>query len=123
MSSIRNRFQLVRSSDKAVLLPRLEMATSFVSRFLGLQFRSKLDSGHGLLLRPCKSLHTCFMRFPIDVVMLDRHGMVLGVRRRLAPWRILCCLKGTYQVVEAAVDSVDIESGQLLEFLPHPEVD
>lgn len=114
---MRKRFQLVRSSDKAVLLPRLEMATSFVSRLLGLQFRSKLDPGHGLLLRPCSSLHTCFIRFPIDVVMLDRQGMVLGVRRRLRPWRVLLCVSGTYQVIETAVGAIDVESGEVLEFL------
>jgi len=119
---MRKRFQLVRVSDKAVLLPRLEMATSFASRFLGLQFRSKLETGHGLLLCPCSSLHTGFMRFPIDVVMLDRQGMVLGVRRNMRPWRILFCVSGTYQVIETAADSVDVEPGQVLEVLPHPDM-
>jgi uncharacterized protein len=97
------------------------MANSFVSRFLGLQFRSKLEPGHGMLLRPCSSLHTCFMRFPIDVVMLDRQGMVLGVRRHMRPWRVLLCVSGTYQVIETAVGATDVESGQVLEFLPDPD--
>jgi uncharacterized protein len=53
----------------------------------GLLGRSGLERGEGLLLKPCGSVHTLFMRFPIDVVFLDRELSVLAVREAVPPWR------------------------------------
>jgi uncharacterized protein len=57
------------------------------SRMRGLLGRKELPGGEGILLRPCGSVHTFFMRFPIDVVFLDRDLTVLAVERELRPWR------------------------------------
>jgi uncharacterized membrane protein (UPF0127 family) len=53
----------------------------------GLLGRSGLEQKEGLLLKPCGSVHTLFMRFPIDVVFLDRDLSVVAVRPELVPWR------------------------------------
>jgi uncharacterized membrane protein (UPF0127 family) len=57
------------------------------SRLRGLLGRSSLPAGEGLLLRPCGSVHTLFMRFPIDVVFCDRELRVLSVAESVRPWR------------------------------------
>jgi uncharacterized protein len=56
-------------------------------RLKGLLGRRSLPPGEGLLLRPASSVHTFFMRFPIDVVFLDRDLRVLSIARDLRPWR------------------------------------
>jgi uncharacterized membrane protein (UPF0127 family) len=56
-------------------------------RMKGLLGRSELERGEGLLLRPASSIHTFFMRFPIDAVFLDRDLTVLHVAQDLPPWR------------------------------------
>jgi uncharacterized protein len=106
--------QLIRASDQSILLLQLELATTFWSRFKGLQLRRKLPDDSGLLLRPCSSLHTCFMRFAIDVIMLDGSDVVLAVRRELRPWRMLICAKGTHAVIETAVDACAVKPGDKL---------
>ena len=53
----------------------------------GLLGRDGLPQGEGLLIKPCGSVHTFFMRFPIDVVFLDRELSVLAVRPEVRPWR------------------------------------
>jgi uncharacterized membrane protein (UPF0127 family) len=53
----------------------------------GLLGRDSLAEGEGLLLKPCGSVHTLFMRFPIDVVFLDRELSVVAVRPKVRPWR------------------------------------
>jgi uncharacterized protein len=65
----------------------------------GLLGRRGLESGEGLLLRPASSVHTLFMRFPIDVVFLGGDGEVLKVARRVPPWRTVGC-RGAKAVVE-----------------------
>ena len=53
----------------------------------GLLGRSSLPPGEGLLLKPAGSVHTFFMRFPIDVVFLDRELHVVAVAPELRAWR------------------------------------
>jgi uncharacterized membrane protein (UPF0127 family) len=94
-----------------VILGRLEIADTFWRRFVGLQFRPQLPANSGLMISPCSSLHTCFMRFPIDVIMLDKSNKVIGFRRELKPWRILLCPRGTSRVVETNVGAVSVAVG------------
>jgi uncharacterized membrane protein (UPF0127 family) len=47
-----------------------------------------LERDEGMLIRPASSIHTCFMRFPIDVVFLDRGNTVVAVREDVRPWRL-----------------------------------
>jgi uncharacterized protein len=64
-----------------------ELADRPLARMRGLMGRSGLPAGEGLLLRPAPSIHTAFMRFPIDALFLDRSLRVLAVVERLRPWR------------------------------------
>jgi uncharacterized protein len=69
------------------LVCRCRVATSFVSRFCGLMTVAALPSGSGLLLPSTRSVHTHFMRFPIDVVFLDSEWRIVSVVPVLRPWR------------------------------------
>jgi uncharacterized protein len=70
-----------------VLVERCFVADKPWSRMRGLLGRSALPVGEGLLLKPAGSVHTFFMRFPIDVVFLDRELSVVDVAAELRPWR------------------------------------
>jgi len=63
------------------------VADTPLARMRGLLGRRELPPGEGLLLRPAGSIHTAFMRFPIDVVFLDRDLTVLGIEREVPAWR------------------------------------
>ena len=79
--------RLVLQRTGAVLCERLERADSWQRRLVGLLGRDGLVAGHGLLLDPCNSVHTLFMRFTIDVAFLDDSGVVVAMNHRLVPWR------------------------------------
>jgi uncharacterized protein len=66
---------------------RCEIAETPLSRLKGLLGRARLEPGEGLLIRPTWSVHTFFMRFPIDVVFVDRGLRILAVTPNLRPWR------------------------------------
>jgi uncharacterized membrane protein (UPF0127 family) len=63
------------------------VADKALRRMRGLLGRSSLNPGHGMLLQPENMIHTAFMRFPIDVVLLDRNLHVLKIVEQLKPWR------------------------------------
>jgi uncharacterized protein len=77
---------LVTESGKLVC-ERCVLATTPLARMRGLLGRSDLPSGEGVLLRPAASVHTFFMRFPIDVAFLDKELRVVRVASNVAPWR------------------------------------
>lgn len=110
-------YALVRDDDETVILPELEIADRFWTRLIGLQFRRQLPVQRGLWISPCSSIHTCFMRFPIDVLMLDGDGHVLQTRRSVWPWRVVWCPRGTRVVVETKVAATDVCAGTRLKIL------
>lgn len=74
------------TSGKA-LAQRLVVAETFLSRLKGLLGRKELAPGDGLWIKPCNSVHTFGMRFPIDVVFLDRNMQVVSIVRGVRPGR------------------------------------
>ena len=66
---------------------RAEVARTFWQRFKGLMGRKALAKGEGMLILKCNSIHTCFMRFPIDATFLDCDDNVVKVVRNIRPWR------------------------------------
>ena len=69
-------------------LARVEVAETARERARGLLGRSALAPGHAMWLAPCRSIHTIGMRFPIDVVFLDREARVLTIRERVRSFRL-----------------------------------
>jgi uncharacterized membrane protein (UPF0127 family) len=74
--------------DNIVLIPRVHVAERFRERLMGLMGRSPPGPGYALLLRPCASIHTCFMRFALDAIFLNADSVVVRVVRNIRPWRI-----------------------------------
>ena len=83
------------------LVCRCRVATSFALRFRGLMGAAQLPPGSGLLLPGTSSVHTHFMRFPIDVVFLDAEGRIVSVVAALRPLR-LASAKSAVSVLELA---------------------
>jgi len=73
--------------DGRVVVEQCLVAARPLRRMRGLLGRRELPRNEGILLRPAASIHTAFMRFPIDVVFLDRELVVVGIERELRPWR------------------------------------
>ena len=71
----------------AVLASRVERAATPIERIRGLLGRESLPDGDALLIEPCTSIHTFFMRFPIDAAFLSRDFRVIRAISRLKPWR------------------------------------
>jgi uncharacterized membrane protein (UPF0127 family) len=82
------------------LASEAQRARGFVPRLVGLLGRSSLREEEALVLDPCSSVHTAFMRFPIDVVYVDRAGQVIKVVSHLKPFRMSGVLRGRCSVIE-----------------------
>jgi uncharacterized membrane protein (UPF0127 family) len=114
------RFEVTNSTRGTVLATCLEVADSAPKRSKGLLGRVGLAPGEGLWIAPCESVHTFFMRFPIDLVYLDRKNKVKKVRSDVGAWRLSACLSA-HSVLElpaGMIRSTRTEPGDTLEFVP-----
>jgi uncharacterized membrane protein (UPF0127 family) len=110
---------LVRNDTRKTLVAEFaEIADSSTTRQRGLLGRNGLANGEGLWIVPCEAVHTLGMRFPIDVLYLDRKRKVRKVRRVLMPWRFSMCLVA-HSVLELPAGTADrsqTEPGDQLSF-------
>jgi uncharacterized protein len=83
-----------------LLATRARGARSFLARGRGLMFTDALPDGEGLVIEPCSSIHMFFMRFPLDVLFLDREGQVLFMYNGIKPWRVGRHVRGARTTVE-----------------------
>ena len=99
-----------------IIESNISLANNFWDRLAGYMFRSKPHKS-GILFEPAISIHTFFMRFPIDVVFLDGTLKVLKIYRSLPPWRHTGFYFTSRKTLElpAGKFPVDIREGDILE--------
>jgi len=104
--------------EKAVTIgSNIGLADTFLTRLFGLLGKSGLEPGSGILIQPSSGVHTIGMRFPIDVVGLDRSLRVLKVWRRMPSWRMTNVNFRIHSMLELApgqIDDCSIEPGDQL---------
>jgi len=83
------------------------VADRFWARLIGLMLASPLAPGAGLVIVPCSSIHTQFMRFPIDVLYVNKEDRIVGIARNLRPWRVGRFYKKVHYVVELPAGSAE----------------
>jgi hypothetical protein len=89
----------LRREDGRIVCERVVVADRAHRRMRGLLGRKYLRQGEGMVLRPGWSIHTAFMRFPIDAVFLDADQVVIKIEHEVGPWRTVSC-RGAREVVE-----------------------
>ena len=109
--------RVVNATRGRVLAERCEVAHSFLARGRGLMGRAELEAGAGMLIEPCSSVHSFFMRFPIDVVFADRAHKVVGLAPAMPPNRPYAGAWRARYVVELPVGTLaatETEVGDVL---------
>lgn len=87
--------------QKLVSIPfQIEIADSFYKRFKGLMFRKDSIKNEGLWIVPCNAVHMFFMRFPLDIVLLNEQNEVVEVHHSLKPWKMTKPIKEVYSTLE-----------------------
>lgn len=76
------------------------VADSFIKRLLGYMYRKK-PHHEAILLKPCNSIHTFFMKFNIDVLFLDKQMQVIKKIENLKPGQIITKVRGSTMVIES----------------------
>ena len=114
------RLQLSNRTRHTVLATRMEVADSAPMRNRGLLGRERLSLGEGLWIIPCLAVHTFGMRFPIDLVYLNRKKQIKKLKSEVSPGRLSACLSA-HSVLElppGTIRATQTQPGDTLEFTP-----
>jgi uncharacterized protein len=113
----------LQPTDQApgALLAIADTADTAATRSKGLLGRDRLAPGDGLILDPCRLIHTCFMRFAIDVVFYDRRLRVTRVARDVRPFRLAWggwSARVTLELPAGTLDRIPVTPGAQLRIEP-----
>ena len=92
-----------------VIVEEASVARTLLSRVVGLTGRRCLPAGSALIIPRCSRVHTFGMRFPIDVLFVNRHNVILAAEP-LRPWKISKRHPGASKVIELPAGTI-LESG------------
>jgi uncharacterized protein len=109
-----NKSKMTSLADKAIV------AHSLLKRIIGLMDRKTLEKGEALIICPCKSIHTFFMRFPIDVVFVDKKDSIIKTISCLKPFRLTRAYWFSKSVIElpaGAISSTNTRQGDILQII------
>ena len=112
------RMRITNVTRRNELADRAEVADHGPRRRKGLLGRNGLAAGEALWIVPCEAIHTFGMRFPIDLVYLDRQRRIVKVKSCVRPGRLSACLSA-HSVIElpaGAVSASNATPGDTLVF-------
>ena len=100
-----------------IISKNILIAETLVDRLIGLMFREKLVGSDGLLLNPCRSIHTFFMRYNLDIVFISSNNKVIKIIRDIKPWRMTWIYFRANKTLELPSGKLpmDLKEGDLLE--------
>lgn len=105
------------SYNNKLISNQIILADSFYHRLLGLMFKGKIEDGDGLLISPCNSIHTFFMKYPLDIVFIGHKNQVVKIIRNLKPWKMTWIYFKAIKTLELPAGKLplDLKEGDFLE--------
>jgi hypothetical protein len=109
---VHNQSRDTKLADRALI------ADNSKTRKTGLLKHDRLESGEGLWITPCEGIHTVGMKFPIDVLFLDKKRKVVKIRAAMPRWRMAASLfaHSVLELPSGTAHATQTTSGDQLEF-------
>ena len=90
--------RLINQTKNTVISENVCMATSLSQRAKGLLGKARMEKGEALVIDPCNSIHTFFMRFPIDVLFVSKDHVIVKTVTAIKPFRLKAAAAASYVV-------------------------
>jgi len=108
---------IYNSSQNNLIADSVKVAENFFTRSIGLLSRKSISNNEALIIKPCGSIHTFFMRFDIDVLFVNKKNEIIALYENVKPFRILPIHLTSSYVIELAAGSIsdkNISKGDLI---------
>jgi uncharacterized membrane protein (UPF0127 family) len=107
---------LLRESSRTLLLDSVMRSDSPLERMRGLLWRPPLRAQEALIIDRCRSVHTCGMKYSLDLVFLDRRSVIRKLVPDVRPWRMACCIAAamTLEMPAGSIGRLKLRAGMQL---------
>ncbi len=92
--------RIINKTKNFVLASDATEAKSLLGRMKGLLGKKGFQKGEGLVIPACKCIHMFFMKFPIDVIFLSKDNRVVGIIKKIKPFRMSPYFSSAQKAVE-----------------------
>lgn len=97
------------------------MADSFFSRLVGLLDRKEILPGEALIITHCQQIHMFFMKFPIDVIFVDRSDIVVGLVENISPFSMSPMFLQAHRAIELPAGAISYSRTSLGDIVQFPD--
>jgi uncharacterized protein len=101
---------IINQRNEKIIAHNVIPSYTFWRRLKGLMFRKSLPAGYAMHIMPCSSIHTFFMKFPLDVLYIDKNNQVVKVSLNIPPGKMEKVVRKAKSVIEMPAGSIDTES-------------
>ena len=111
--------RIVNTTRDTILAERAWRAVTLRERMKGLLGKDKLEEGRALLISPCTSIHSFFMRFRFDAAFVDPDGVVLHMIHSMKKWRMskwVARARGVIEFPAGVLERSGTQRGDKLKF-------
>jgi uncharacterized membrane protein (UPF0127 family) len=102
--------KIYNSTQNNIIAEEVKVAENFFTRSVGLLSRKYISENEALIIKPCCSIHTFFMKFEIDVLFVGANGKVISLYENVKPWRILPIHLKSQYVIELCAGQIRAKS-------------
>lgn len=108
---------VLKNEKGETICNKMIIAHKIFDRMVGLMFSEQMPDCDGFLIAPCRSIHTFFMLYKLDILFLDKNFKVVQALYDLPAWRVTWIYFRSYQVLEmkAGTMNKNIQPGDKLE--------
>lgn len=110
-------YLIVNKTKNVTITDKAKFARTFFSRMIGYMFRLSIDKDDALIFYHAPSIHMFFMRFPLDIIFLDKYNRVIRIFENIQPWSLANCLfsSATIEFPVGTVKRIPIEPGDVID--------
>ena len=104
-------------TQQKILLNNVIIADNFVDRAIGLMGKKNLDRDACMWIKDCNWVHNWFVKFPIDVVFVDKNLNVKFITKNLKPWgrsRKVFRAQSVFEMNSGMAEKLNIKIGDQL---------
>ena len=105
--------KIFNATRKTFVAENAKIADTFLSRMIGLLNRTSLNDQEALIITQCQSIHMVFMKFPIDVIFINRSNQVVGLVRGIKPFTFSSLFFKANAAIELPIKTIEKSQTQL----------
>jgi len=105
--------KVLNITRSTILADKVQVAQTFYRRTKGLLGRKSMQEKEALIIKNCKSIHTFFMQFPIDVLFVSKDNKIVTIKKSVPSFRLTPVYLKADFVIELPAKSIEKTQTQL----------